>query len=76
MRSTLNVRICHLLRVMRVVAPVEWNLGLPFPTHGAVPLDEPVTERLDEVSFAAWLESRARARQPETARFIERPLAA
>jgi|SRR3954471_12742185 hypothetical protein len=32
MRSAHDVRNCHLLRVMRAVAPAEWNQGLPFPS--------------------------------------------
>src|SRR5436305_1534774 len=32
MRSTRNVRACHLLRVMRASAPTEWSQGLPFPS--------------------------------------------
>lgn len=35
MRSAHDVRKCHLLRVMRAVAPAEWNQGLPFPSSPA-----------------------------------------
>jgi hypothetical protein len=35
MRSTLDVRLCHYLRAMRAMAPLEWNEGLPFPSCAA-----------------------------------------
>jgi len=35
MRSAHEVRKCHLLRVMRAVAPAEWSQGLPFPSFPA-----------------------------------------
>jgi hypothetical protein len=40
MRSALDVRVCHLLRVMRAAAPVEWREGLPFPSCAAMLLRE------------------------------------
>jgi hypothetical protein len=59
MRSTLDVRICHLLRVMRTVAPVEWSLGLPFPWNVASGATGRATECAEGISPAAWLEDRA-----------------
>jgi hypothetical protein len=76
MRSTLNVRICHLLRVMRVVAPVEWNLGLPFPSSLAMANADRAIELPEEVSFASWLESLARSRRSASADGTARRLAA
>jgi hypothetical protein len=76
MRSALNVRLCHYLRVMRVMAPVEWSLGLPFPVRVAVAHGTPATETPEDISFSTWLESRARARRQAPAGAIERPLAA
>lgn len=48
MRSTLNVRLCHLLRVMRQVAPHEWNLGLPFPPTAAMACAGPAAAMPEE----------------------------
>ena len=62
MRSALNVRICHLLRVMRVVAPVEWSLGLPFPTNVASQTADRAIEWPEVITPAAWIESRAALR--------------
>ena len=76
MRSALNVRICHLLRVMRVVAPVEWSLGLPFPSTAAVACAGPATELPGEVGFSTWFENRAKASQPMPVDGVERSLAA
>jgi hypothetical protein len=76
MRSTLNVRICHLLRVMRQVAPVEWERGLPFPTNAARARAAAAADLPEEISFSAWFESRAKVWQPIPAKGMERPLAA
>lgn len=75
MRSVLDVRICHLLRVMRAVAPVEWSLGLPFPS-GAVMADVARATDAQDASFASWFESRARAWQSSLSDPLQRPLAA
>ena len=61
---------------MRVVAPVEWNLGLPFPANAAMVPAVPVIELPEELSFSAWLESRVKVRQSALPYDIERPLAA
>ncbi len=76
MRSALNVRLCHYLRVMRVIAPVEWSLGLPFPARTPMAHDALATEAPEDISFSTWLERRARVRQPMPAAAAERPLAA
>jgi hypothetical protein len=76
MRSALNVRICHLLRVMRVVAPVEWSLGLPFPSGAAIAHVVPAIASPGDMSFSTWFKSRERVRQPVPVDGVERPLAA
>jgi hypothetical protein len=76
MRSALNVRICHLLRVMRVVAPVEWSLGLPFPSNAAMADVAPAIDLPRQASFSRWLELRAGQPRPAAPDRVERPLAA
>ncbi len=51
-----------MLRVMRVVAPAEWSQGLPFPSPAMMQRLEPVMVEPEEVSLAAWLDSRAEPR--------------
>jgi hypothetical protein len=58
MRSTLDVRTCHLLRMMRSAAPVEWTEGLPFPPAAAMQGVEPAMAEPEEVSISDWLDSR------------------
>jgi hypothetical protein len=48
---------------MRAVAPVEWNLGLPFPSNVANQAADRVNELAEVMSPSAWLESRAVLRQ-------------
>ena len=76
MRSTLDVRVCHMLRVMRAVAPVEWNLGLPFPSSPMMADAERAIDVPENATFARWLENRAGNRQSGASGGIERPLAA
>jgi hypothetical protein len=62
MRSILDIRICHLLRVMRAAAPVAWSEGLPFPSQAAirgdqlVPVVDHLPERAEVMSYSAYLD--------------------
>ena len=49
MRSARDIRKCQLLRVMRAVAPAEWNQGLPFPSFPATLSAAPATAASGEV---------------------------
>jgi hypothetical protein len=61
---------------MRVVAPVEWNLGLPFPSSAAMVDAGRAIDLPEEIRFSTWFESRAKARQSTPTEGSERRLAA